>query len=187
MRRFLAYLLTFFALAAVAVACGHFQPAAHPLYPGPARSAAEVARLSGPIATVDGADVSSLGGTFTLLPGCHVVELQKRIGEGTASGAWSTELRHATYAFRMKAGSSYEIDIRLESGSNESVGNATVGQVRVEAVERDVNGKTVANILPVRKSADVEACRRWEEESAPAEPAVRAPGNPDAGAAAGRG
>lgn len=185
MLRLSACLLAIFVLVAIAAACGHFQPRAHPLYPGPARSAAELARLSGPIAKVDGADVSSLGGTFALLPGCHVVELRRKIGEGTVSGAWSADLRQTIYAFRMKAGQSYEIDIQLQSGNNASVGNATVGSVSVQAVERDASGKTVAIIPPVRKNADIEACQVWEEDLAKAQPTAEASERADAGSAAG--
>jgi len=165
MHRWFTGFLVAAALAGAGVTCGHFRPAARPLYAGPVRGDAEVARLAGPIAKVDGLDVSELGGSFALLPGCHVVELRQKIGEGGVSGAWSTELRQATYAFRMKAGASYEIDVHLEPG-NDSVGNANVGRARVEAVERDARGQVVANILPARRPADIEACQRWEEETA---------------------
>ena len=185
MLRLSACLLAILVLAVIAVACGHFQPTAHPLYPGPARPSAELARLTGPIAKVDGADVSRLGGTFALLPGCHLVELRRKIGEGTVSGAWSAEIGHLTYAFRMRAGQSYEIDVRLQHGNSESVGNATVGNVSVEAVERDASGQAVASIPPVRKSADLEACQLWEEELAKAEPTAEASERADAGSAAG--
>ncbi len=163
MHRWFTGFLVAAALAGVGVTCGHFGPASRPLYPGPARGDAEVARLAGPIAKVDGLDVSELGGVFALLPGCHVVEVRQKIGEGGVSGAWSTELRQTTYAFRMKAGSSYEIDVHLEPGNN-SVGNANVGRAWVEAIERDARGQVVASILPARRPADLEACQRWEEE-----------------------
>ena len=98
---------------------------------------------------------------------------------------WSADLRQTTYAFRMKAGQSYEIDVHLQSGNNASVGNATVGSVSVEAVERDASGKTVAIIPPVRKHADLEACQLWEEDLAKAQPTAEASERADAGSAAG--
>ncbi len=174
-------LVGFSVLAVAVVTCSHFQPAPHPLYPGPARSPIEVARLGGPIAKVDGADVSSLGGNFALLPGCHVVELQRKIGEGSMSGAWSRDLGHRVYAFRMRPGWSYEIAVHLQPG-NDAVGNGNVGQVTVQAIERDASGKTVANVLPVRKNADVEACQQWEEDQSKPEPSPPASASPDAGA-----
>jgi hypothetical protein len=155
--------------AAGGVACGHLQPVDHPLYPGPARPSGEVARLSGPLALVDGADVSGLGSSFALLPGCHVVELQKRIGEGSTSGAWSADLRHRVYAFKMQAGHSYEIDVQLRSG-NESVGNGTVGAVKITAVERDARGTAVGFLAPVRNNAEVQACRASADDSVERKP-----------------
>lgn len=151
-------------LVAFVGACSHFQPATHPLYAGPVRPTAEVARLSGPIATVDGVDVSSVGTSFSLLPGCHVVELRRKIGEGSTSGAWSTELRYTRYAFRMRAGSSYEIDVQLQPG-NAAMGSANVGGVTIEAVERGPSGKIVGVIPPVQKPAQIDACVAWDKQT----------------------
>jgi hypothetical protein len=146
-------------------ACGHFQPAAHRLYPGPARPATEVARLSGPVATVDGVAVPDKTSLFTLLPGCHVVELQPRIGEGSVSGAWSAEIRHRTYAFKMRAGSSYEIEVHLQPG-NDALGTGTVGGAKIKMVERDASGALAGTIAPVRNEADIAACRAAAEGGA---------------------
>jgi hypothetical protein len=146
-------------------ACGHFQPVAHHLYPGPARPATEVARLSGPVATVDGLAVPDKATLFSLLPGCHVVELQPRIGEGSVSGAWSAEIRHRIYAFEMKAGSSYEIEVHLRPGSD-ALGTGTVGSAKIKVVERDASGALVGTIAPVRNEADIAACRAAAEGGA---------------------
>ena len=43
------------------------------LYPGPRAAADQVATIDGPIATIDGQDVSSHGSTFEVRAGCHVV------------------------------------------------------------------------------------------------------------------
>jgi hypothetical protein len=187
MRPWFAYLLTASVLVAIVAACGHFQPTSQPLYPGPSRPAGEVARLSGPIAKVDGVDVSRLGGSFDLLPGCHVVELKRKVGEGSVGGAWSADLGHVTYALRMRAGQSYEINIRLQAGNSASVGNATVGAASVEAVERDASGKTVANLLPARQATDIDACQRWDEEQTKQASAADGEETPDAASSAGRG
>jgi hypothetical protein len=152
-----------FALAAVLTiafaTCRHFQYDAHPLYEGEVRPTAEVAKLSGPIAKVDGVDVSHLGSLFALLPGCHIVELPTQLGEGTGSGAWSASIGHVSYAFAMKAGRLYVIDTELQSGSSASVGNASVGGVKVTAAERDADGKLIAKLSPIHKKGDVESCR----------------------------
>ena len=139
-------------------ACAHFQAAPRSLYPGPERPAAEVARLSGPVARVDDVNVSHHGSAFALLPGCHVVVLKRNVGEGGVGGAWSADLGLVVYVFRMKAGNSYEIELHTQPG-NGGVGNANVGGVKVKAFERDGRGKALATVEPVRKEDEVEACR----------------------------
>jgi hypothetical protein len=176
----------------------------HPLYDGPTLPAQDVAVLSGPVAKVDGVDVSEQGAVFALLPGCHVVTLQSQIGEGGVSGAWSADVRKQVYAFRMKAGNSYVIDVRLLPG-NHSVGTANVGSVKIVAVEQDGRGKKIGSIAPARGRADIEACHAWAaatygqpepgSEGSPAEPAgskepsdePAAPAGPAKGAAAASG
>ena len=64
------------AAALASAACGSsVDVAGFPLYPNAeARLPCEqIARVFGPIASIDGRDVSSLGGAFDVLPGCHVV------------------------------------------------------------------------------------------------------------------
>jgi hypothetical protein len=164
-----------FALAAVLTiafaTCRHFQYDAHPLYEGDVRPAAEVAKLSGPIAKVDGVDVSHMGSLFALLPGCHIVELPTQLGEGTTSGAWSVNIGHVSYALAMKAGHFYVINTELLPGSSASTGNASVGGVKVTAAERDADGKVIAKLAKVRSKADIESCQA-------ADASLRAPTTP---------
>jgi hypothetical protein len=151
-----------FALAATLIvafaSCRHFQADAHPLYEGDARPAAEVATLSGPIAKVDGVDVSHVGSLFALLPGCHIVELPTQLGGGTSSGAWSVSIGHVSYAFAMKAGHLYAIDTELQPGSSASMGNASVGGVKVTATEREADGKVITKLAKIRSKADIQSC-----------------------------
>jgi hypothetical protein len=147
------------AALALAQACAHVGASLHPLYGGPPRPANEVAILSGPIATVDGIDVSDQA-FFSLLPGCHIVVLQSSIGEGGVSGAWSADIPKHVYAFRMKAGNSYAIKVRLLPG-NHGVGTANVGGVKVTAFEQDSQGDKIGKIKPVRSEADITACHAW--------------------------
>jgi hypothetical protein len=139
------------------IGCRHIGPTPYVLYPGPAQAPERVATLDGPVATIDGTDVSQHGSTFALLPGCHVVVLQARIGEGGMGGAWSTVIQHRTYAFQMKAGHTYAIQVRLKSG-DQSLGTGSVGEAKIEAFERDEKGQKVGALAPVRSNADVEAC-----------------------------
>lgn len=159
----------------IAVAtCRHFQYEAHPLYEGEPRPTADVAKLSGPVAKVDGMDVSHLGSLFALLPGCHVVELPTTLGQGTSTGAWSATIGHVSYAFAMKPGHLYVIETHTLPGNAASVGNAVVGGVKVTAVERDSDGNLVAKLAQVRSRADVEKCRTEDDKlRAQQKPAVR--------------
>ena len=147
-------------------ACAPLRSAPFPLYPPPVLAPAEVATLTGPIATVDGVEVPPKP-SYALLPGCHVVVLQSRIGEGGLSGAWSTEIRHPGYVFQMKAGHIYTIEVRLLPGSNLSVGTATVGGVKITAVEQDPSGRTLATIAPARNRATLAACAADSESPSP--------------------
>jgi hypothetical protein len=153
-------LLLLAAIPGLATACGHVGAPPHPLYAGPTRPANELAMLSGPVAKVDGIDVSHLGALFSLAPGCHVVELQSSIGEGGVSGAWSADIPSHVYAFRMLAGRSYVIDLRLLPG-NHGVGTANVGSVKIKAIEQDSQGNKLGNLTPVHGHADITACEEW--------------------------
>jgi hypothetical protein len=117
--------------------------------------------LNGPVAAVDGVDVSRLGTLFTLLPGCHVVEMKDNIGEGSVSGAWSATLEPRAYAFRMQPGHSYGIEIRLQT-----TGSA-IGWVKIDAVERDGSGVVLGHIAPLRSEAELQACQAWSAKPSP--------------------
>ena len=129
------------------------------LYPNPEtpRPPGEVARLSGPVATVDDRDVAKLGKSFALLPGCHVVKLAAKTGEtsSTGSGGYVTNLPSTIYAFRMRAQHSYDIDVRFDGS-----GGATVGQVTIRAWDHDANGAAV-EVAPVAADAEIDACLKW--------------------------
>jgi len=131
----------------------------HPLYPDPEtpRPAGEVARLSGPVATVDDQDVSKFGKSFALLPGCHVVKLAAKTGttSGDGRGGYVTSLPPTVYAFRMQAQHAYEIDVRFDGR-----GGPTVGNVTIQAWDRDANGGAV-EVAPVGDGAEVEDCLNW--------------------------
>jgi hypothetical protein len=141
-----------------AAACGLQAARGFPLYskvgdgPGPDR----VATLYGPIQTVDGQDVSRKGQTFELLPGCHVVTLQRNIGEGSANGAWAANLPRLTVAFEMKAAHAYVI--RSDMGET----SGPVSRVTIVAREKAPDGSTV-RIPFARSEDDVSNCRRWAE------------------------
>jgi hypothetical protein len=133
----------------------------HPLYPNAEtgqRPAAEVARLTGPIAKVDGEDVSRLGKSFTLLPGCHIVRLTDKVGDinsQTASG-FVGEMSGVVFAFRMKAGYTYDIDIQLNDV------NGPTGRMSIGAWERALDGSSKIALGPATSGNEIDACRQWQ-------------------------
>ena len=138
------------------VACvGHVRPYA--LYPNPEiqREPGKVSRLTGIVATVDGVDVARKGDTFDLAPGCHVVTLVHKIGQGGEHEPWSVDVPHWVYAFRMIAGHLYVIEHRVQMASNRN------GTVTVSALERDGRGALVRPIPPSRGVQDIEDCKAW--------------------------
>jgi hypothetical protein len=133
------------------------QMRAVPLYPNPQHRLDhnKVATLQGPIGSVDGQNIESMGGVFELLPGCHLVTLRSKIGEGSERGAWTADLRPTLFVFRMKPGYLYSIDYRFDMGS------AGHGPVFITARELDASGATVAVVPPSRNVRDIDACRNW--------------------------
>lgn len=132
------------------------------LYPGAELPQEKLARLSGPIERVDGQEVSGGGGSFELLPGCHVVQIGGRVGDtGWApQGAWSATLPRLIYALPMRAGRSYSISFEPEP----ALGRRSIGFGRIVARERDGQGHE--RILPAARSrADLTACLRDAAES----------------------
>jgi hypothetical protein len=84
----------------------------YPLYPSSAAPPPpdEIARLVGPITSVDGRDVSTLGGAFELLPGCHAVRTQGQPLDSTNYTAVSGGRPRAMYfVLPMRPGHSYFI------------------------------------------------------------------------------
>jgi len=149
-------ILTVLALALAAPACRRIGTTpAYPLYPNAGAVPPDrLARLSGPIASVDGQDVATKGSSFDLLPGCHVVVLQHNIGEGSSSGAWVATFGRLVYAFKMRPGHAYLVG----SERGESTGPMT--WVRIIARERGPEGRAVQVPL-ARTQSDIDDCKSW--------------------------
>jgi hypothetical protein len=130
-----------------------------PLYPNPEtpRRPDEVARLSGPIAAVDGQDVSRLGKSFALAPGCHIVRLVDKVGaiNSSNSGGYVATIGGVIFALRMKASFSYEIEIQMRETSGPT------GTLTIQAWERAADGSSVAPLAPARQDSDIDDCRKW--------------------------
>jgi hypothetical protein len=136
--------------------CGHLGRDPFPLYPNQeiVRAPEELAILQGPISEVDQQPVSRHGSLFSLLPGCHVVQLKNAIGEGGNGGAWSAHLPPMVYAFRMMPAHHYVIDYRMEDTSG------PVGRINITA--RDLAPGGSSTIVGLATSgADIDDCRAW--------------------------
>jgi hypothetical protein len=146
-------------VAAVGLGCHPgVAPPNVPLYPNAASTRlprSEVAELFGPIAKIDEQEVDGRGGGFELLPGCHVVELDRQMQSDAfslSSGAyWSGQFPQTIYAMRMKAGARYVI-------RRDIISEGQTGRVVLSAREEAGNGAT-ADLAPVQSTADVDACK----------------------------
>jgi hypothetical protein len=114
-----------------------------------------MARLFGPIGSVDGQDVSHMGKSFALLPGCHTVMLAEKTGQinDLGNGGYVASLpQHAVWAFRMQGGHTYEIAVRLDSQTG------PVGPLDIHAWDRDANGAPV-EVVPQVDAVTASRCR----------------------------
>ena len=133
------------AAALLALACHPgVAPRGLPLYPNASATPlprAAVAELMGPIGKVDGRVVLDQGGTFELLPGCHVVELDQRpVNSDNLSGSvyLTGQFPVTIYAIRMKAGASYIIRRYVSADST-----GPMIPIKLTAQEEDASGKEI--------------------------------------------
>ncbi|HVV50022.1 MAG TPA: hypothetical protein VHO06_10220 [Polyangia bacterium] len=155
-------------LVPLALGCLASDPPAVPLYPNAAAAPLppnQVADVMGPIGKIDGRDVSAQGGRFALLPGCHVVELDRQSDNSSYSltgGIYLTGSHAAvTYALRMRAGGRYFI-------RRDTIAQGIGNSVRVVLSAREeMPGGTVTDLEPAKKLADITACKAWETTTLP--------------------
>lgn len=156
-----AALLALATLAAGCAAAGE-QPAV-PLYPNSRMvrlPRGQVAVVDGPISLVDGSDVAGQGGSFELLPGCHIVELERQI-TGNLNGAtngnfyFTGQFPRTIYALRMLAGGRYSIRRDIESGMGPT------GRVVLSAREELPNG-AASDLAPAKSLDEIRSCRAWQ-------------------------
>jgi hypothetical protein len=148
--------------ATLALGCLASEPPAVLLYPN-AESArlppSQVANLLGPIAKVDDREVGGLGGRFDLLPGCHVVQLDRQSDNSSYSLTGATYLTGSfpatTYALRMQAGARYIIQRQVVT---EGIGP----KMRVVLSAREETpGGAVTDLEPAKSADDIAACKAW--------------------------
>jgi len=148
---------------ALALGCLHSEVPAVPLYPNSDSTRlppAQVADLTGPIGKIDEREVGSLGGRFDLLPGCHVVELDRQSDNSNYSltgGVYLTgSFPATTYALRMQAGARYFIERQLVTQ-----GIGPTMRVVLSAREEGPGG-AVTDLVPAKSVDDLKSCKAWE-------------------------
>src|SRR6185503_2309407 len=106
--------------------------------------------------------VADLGGWFELLPGCHVVELDRRVAGGstglTSAVYLSGEFANTTYALRMKPGARYVIRREISEGLG---GLGSTVRVDLSAREEQASG-AATDLAPARSAQDVKDCQDWQ-------------------------
>src|SRR5579863_6922486 len=120
-----------------------------PLYDQPTRLGRDqVATLGGYVASVDGRDVSKLGGAFELLPGCHVITTPTGWGASSGMGAIKATTGAVSFVVPMFPGRHYLV-----------VSNpGPLGTVTVQINEMDAAGHDLRAIWPTRAAEEVLAC-----------------------------
>ncbi len=162
------------AVGTLSLACLHeVDETGVPLYPNGASTRLpreQLAQVTGPIGKIDEKDLTGQSGWFDLLPGCHVVELDRRVvADGYAlSGAryWTGQFARTSYAIEMKAGARYVIQRQIYSD-----GSST--RVILSAREEEAGG-AIAELAPARSGEEIAACRLGRADQAPSRDA-RAP------------
>jgi len=103
-----------FGLLLAAGGCLTEEQHAYPLYPGVERPHDRIGILMGPIAEVDGRDISGKGKSFALLPGCHTFRLVRTTGQmDNISSGYVTTLPQATLWLMVERGHYYTFETTI--------------------------------------------------------------------------
>jgi hypothetical protein len=133
-----------------------YPPAPQPLAPQ------QISTLTGYVQFVDDKDVSSFGGYFELLPGCHVIGTPSRTGVPTpgrtsvgtfTTGRW-------TFALPMKAGHQYRIEVST------GVMTGSLVRIAIKAYESDLRGNKTREFEHAASPKDVQACKEEADKLA---------------------
>ena len=111
---------------------------------------------------VDDKDVSSLGGYFELLPGCHVISIPSpspsRYNVGATTSRW-------TFALPMRAGHQYQV-------RGNALGKVATERFTIRVYESDLGGKETRAFEHAESPTDIEACKQEAARSLAGGPGV---------------
>jgi hypothetical protein len=128
-----------------------YPPGPQPLRPE------QVATLTGYVQFVDDKDVSELGGSFELLPGCHVVGTPSHWSEqtpGVNSAVVATTGRW-TFALPMRAGHRYRIEVNVVG-----VMTGPTAPLTIKGFESDLGGNETREFEQATSPNDIEGCKK---------------------------
>jgi hypothetical protein len=116
----------------------------------------QVSTLSGYVQFVDDKDVSSLGGYFELLPGCHVIGTPSHWADQSTGGNvhLTATTGRWTFALPMRAGYQYRIEVQA------GVITAVTGPLRIKGYESDLRGNKTREFERATSQKDIEACNK---------------------------
>jgi hypothetical protein len=123
----------------------------------------QVSTLSGYVQFVDDKDVSSLGGYFELLPGCHVIGTPSHWADQSLGGnTLNATTGRWTFALPMRAGHQYRIEVRT------GVITASTVPFTIKGYESDLGGHQRREFERAKSQKDIEACREEAARSSAA-------------------
>jgi hypothetical protein len=110
-----------------------------------------VSQVTGSIRSIDGKAVQSLGSSFELLPGCHIVELDPTPKSNDYVTVFALNPQPVVFAIVMKKGHIYQ----LRHDYVEQMGSV---RLIVEGDELDSRGMRVQRFGPARSREELERC-----------------------------
>jgi hypothetical protein len=113
---------------------------------------------------VDDKDVSSLGGYFELLPGCHVIGTPSHWADQSPGGNLTVTATTGrwTFALPMKAGHQYRVEVIA------GVMTAMTGPLTIKGYQRDLGGHQTREFERATSQKDIEACKEEAARSSAA-------------------
>jgi hypothetical protein len=116
----------------------------------------QVSTLTGYVQFVDDKDVSELGGSFELLPGCHVIGTPSHWSENTpgVNSAVVATTGRGTFALPMRAGHRYRIEVIVVG-----VMTGPTALLTIKGFESDLGGNETREFEQATSPKDIEACK----------------------------